>query len=137
MSSRRGSPSRATSAITAAPTAARKASASRALPRLAIRFGRELRGALRDQRFRLPDESAVLEAAGEDDLAAAPERVRHGPLVGHRQALALAVAVDHPEGDPVALVADRAFDDPAGHLVAGAGTGGEQLRGLLRLGRSR
>ncbi len=36
---------------------------------------------------------------------------------------------------PLPSLLDRALDDLAGHLVAGAGGGAEQLRGLLRLGR--
>jgi len=57
-----------------------EASASRALPRLAIALGRELRGALGDQGFRFADEGALLQAAGQDDLTAAAERVRTAPL---------------------------------------------------------
>ena len=64
--------------VAAARTAARKASASRTLPRLAITLGRELRRALGDQRFRFADEGAALHRAGEDDLAAAAERIGDG-----------------------------------------------------------
>src|ERR1700749_3828441 len=136
-STRRRAPLRPRRARTPALTAARKASASRTLPRLAIRLGRELRRALGDQGFRFADEGAALDRTGEDDLAAAAERVRDGPLVGDRQALAGAVTVDHPEGDPLADVANRAFNDLAGHLVTAAGAGADQFGRLFRLGRSR
>ena len=79
----RGRPSggrrwRPASGETAAKTAARKASASSALPRLAVIRGRELRRALGDQGVAFADEGAVLDFAGEDDLAAAAEGVGDG-----------------------------------------------------------
>src|SRR4051812_29412538 len=104
-----------------------KGGARSALPRLGIALGRELRRALGDQGFRFADEGAALDGAGEDDLATAAERIGNRAGVGDREALTAAVAVDDAKGDAAALVADRAFDDFAGHLVAGPGRGGEQL----------
>src|SRR3954452_8938712 len=128
---RRRLPSRPARAMAAAARAVTKASASSALPRLCIALGRELRRALGDQGFRFADEGAALDRAGEDDLAAAAKGVGDGALVGHRQCPAGAVTVDDAEGDPVAGVADRAFDDFAGHLVAAAGAGVDEFGGLL------
>src|SRR5215471_13512669 len=113
---------RQTRATIPALTAATNASARRTLPRLATALRRELRRALRDQGFRLPDESAVFHAAFEDDLTAAAERVRDGSLVGDRQLLAVALAVGDEEGDPfAAVVLDRAPDHFPGHLIGAAG----------------
>src|SRR5690242_15014870 len=114
------------SARSPAVTAARNASASRTLPTLAIALGRELRRALGDQGVRLANEGAPLQAAGEDDLATAAERVRDGSRVGHRQLLAAALTVGDEEGDPfLAVLPDRAADDLAGHVVGAAGARGE------------
>src|SRR3954467_12665109 len=113
------------SATTPAVTAARNASASRTLPRLAIALSRELRRALGDQGFRFAYEGAPLQAAGQDDLTAAAERIRDGSLVGHRQLLAAALAVGDEEGDPfLAVLLDRAADHPAGHVVGAGGARG-------------
>src|SRR5215218_5151292 len=94
---------RPTSARTPAATAAKNASASRTLPRLAITLGRELRRALGDQGFRFADEGAALQASGQDDLTSAPERVRDGSLVGDGHRLA-AFTVDDLECDPFLAV---------------------------------
>src|ERR1700754_937364 len=99
---------RQTRATIPAVTAATNASASRTLPRLAIALGRELRGALGDQGVRFAYEGAPLQAAGQDDLTSAPERVRDGSLVadGHRRAGAFAVG-DSERDAFVAVVDDR------------------------------
>ena len=81
----------------AAKTAATKASARAALPRLAaIRRG-ELRRALGDQGVAFADEGAVLDFAGEDDLAAAAEGVRDRACVGDRQARLATFAIGDAE----------------------------------------
>src|SRR3978361_1449952 len=105
---RRRSPLRPARARAAAAREGTKASASSALPRLGIALGRELRRALGDQGFRLADEGAALDGAGEDDLAAAAKGVGDRAGVGDRKALAAAVAVDDAEGDAASLVVDRA-----------------------------
>src|SRR3954454_19286003 len=91
-------------ATSPAVTAARNASASRTLPRLAIALSRELRRALGNQGFRLANEGALLEAAGENDLAPAAERIRDGALVGHRQLGAVALTIGDQEGDSLLAV---------------------------------
>src|SRR3954453_14912527 len=117
------SPPRPARGSPAASRAARKASASRTLPRLAITLSRELRRALGDQRFRFANEGPALHRAGEDDLAAAAEGVGDGARVGDREAAPAAFAVDDAEGDPAALLLDRAGHDLAGHLIARARRG--------------
>src|SRR5689334_13894440 len=134
MSTQRRSPSRPSRAATTAKTSARKASASRALPRLAgIR--RELGGALGDERVAFADEGAVLDFAGEDDLAAAAEGVRDGAPIGDRQRRPAAFAVDDAEEQLVAAVANRAGNDLAGQVVARSRRGVDQLGGLRRCAR--
>src|ERR1700755_252044 len=127
---RRRSPLRPQRGSPAGRGGGRDATARRTLPRLAITLGRELRWALGDEGVGLADEGAALDRPGEDDLAAAAERVRDRARGGDRQRLSLAVAIDDREGDAVAALLDRPLDDAAGHLVAGAGRGGEGLRGV-------
>src|SRR3954451_2623326 len=133
MSTQRRLPLRPISAATTAKTAVRKASASAALPKLAVIRGGELRRALGDKRVAFADEDAALHRACQDDLAAAAEGVGDGAGVGDGNALAGVVAVGHAEADPLAVAADRALDDPAGELVAAAGADADQLRGLFCL----
>src|SRR6478609_5649806 len=132
-STQRSSPLRPTSAATTAKSIARNASARRALPRLAVIRGGELRRALGHKRVAFTDECAVLDFPGEDDLAAAAERVGDGAAVGHREARAAAFAVGDAEAQFLAVVANRARHYFAGQVVGRPGRGAEQLRGLLRL----
>src|SRR5690606_23459100 len=126
-----------------------KAATRAALPKLRIRLLHylalavdplhlaflELRWALGDQCVELADEDSVLHLSGEDDLASTAERIGNRALVNHRQRRRT-IAVGHFESDPVALLADRADDDPPGHHVALAGYGfAEELGRLLGLRR--
>src|SRR5262249_15065748 len=95
----------------------------------------ELRGALGDQAVPLPDDGSVLQLAGDDDLAAVPERIRHGALVLDRNALARVVAIGNAEIELLSLMRDGARDDLAGQLELVRGRRAEQVGGLLRLGR--
>src|SRR3954449_10070148 len=135
MSTQRRSPAPPVSAATTAKTAVRKARPSAALPRLAGIGRRELRRALGHQRVGLADEGAALDLPGEDDLPPAAEGVGDDAAVAHRQALAVAIAVDNAEAEVVAVALHRALDDAAGELGARARRGADQLRGLLRLSR--
>src|SRR5689334_25414191 len=91
----------------------------------ALLVGRELRRALRHERVALADEALALLAHRDDDLAALAERVGHsaGVADGHRGGPG---PVADPEGEDVALVADRARGDLPRELV-----------GATRLGRRR
>src|SRR3954447_4120115 len=135
---------RQTTAVIAEAAATKKASARRTPPTLAITAGRpatgsggfggvrrELRRALGDQRFRFADEGAVFHRSGEDDLAAAAERVGHHALVADRHRAA-AVAVLDFELQGFALVMDRFRDDFGVHLELLAGRRGEDLRRFFR-----
>src|SRR5439155_24090344 len=118
-----------------------KAMVRQARPTTATRsgllLGGELRGALRDQRVRRPDEHG---AGGpphvHDHLAAFAERVGHGARVAdlNRPGGGGRVAVADLEVRGVAALVDRAVDDLAGQVVAAARVGvGDELRGLHRL----
>src|SRR3954468_22739714 len=87
----------------------------------------ELRRALRDQRVAVPDERAALELAGDDDLAALAERVRHDAGVGDRHRRG-SVAVAHGKREALAAALDRPVDALAGQLVLAAALLGQQRR---------
>src|SRR4051794_20138390 len=100
---------------------------------LALRLrGRELRGALRDQRVLLADEHAALLAHVDDHLATAAEGVGQLAVVAHGDRRGPG-PVTHPEvGDGALARIPR--DHLAGELIALAGARrGEQLAGRARL----
>src|SRR4051794_1158487 len=105
--------------------------------RLGLLLGGELRGTLRDQRVRRPDERAPGTLPDvHDHLASVAERVWHRPPVADLHGLdrRRRVAVAHLEEHRAAVLVDRAGDDLARQVVA-AIRGGvrDQLRGLHRL----
>src|SRR6476660_1097034 len=124
-STQRSSPLRPTSAATTAKSIARNASSRTMLPGLTVIRGGELRRALGYKRVAFADEGAVLDFPGEDDLAAAAKGVGDGAAVGDREGRAAALAVDHPEAQFLAVVADRPGHDLAGQVVAGPRRGAE------------
>ena len=80
---------------------------------------------------------APADGIGLNPLLQHPSMMIHPPMLysGYVSlTVPFAFAIGDPEGDAVALLLDRAGHDPPGHLVARAGRGAEQLRGLLGLG---